>query len=404
MVKTVVGALLASCFLAMPVRAEVVTDWAGLAQEIAAVDRTPWSVERHHINVRLGLAMFEAANAIDHKYESFLALDRETGEASVEAAVMTAAREVLSTYYPDHKQEIDRSYELALATLPDAGKSAGAAIGIAAAEAAIAMPATREGATFVRYRPVTTPGTYVPGALPAYADEMSTLVTLSYGNFEELMPPPPPSLTSVIWARDFNEVKSLGARDSTARDPVQTVMARYRITPVTIPALRSIADRPGRSTVDNARLYALINIADADTSVVTGMAKLRYNFWRPITAIRNADRDDNPGTEIDADWQPLLNTPNHPEYPCAHCSWTAAVAEVFKAEVGNAPEGGVKVGSRSLELAATQTLPTFDKWVEEVSYSRILGGAHFRFSNEAGERLGRQVAARTLTLLPPIEP
>jgi len=404
MLKCTLAALVASCLLATPAEAEIITDWAEVAGAISKSDRTLWTVERQFIDVRLSLAMFEAANAIDRKYRSYLGIDVAAEGASIEAAVMTAAREVLVRYYPERSQEIDGSYQVALAMIvDDAAKQAGVAIGMRAAAAAIAMPDSREGITVLRYRPITTPGQWVPVQLPAFSDELALVATLSFADFEEMMPPPPPSLTSDVWARDLNEVKLIGGREGSTRTPVQSLNASYRITPDLIPILRSITGQPGRSTVDNARLYALVKIADSDITVVTGLAKLRYNFWRPITAIRNADQDGNPATTIDPDWRPFINVPNHPEYPCAHCSWTAGLAEVFKAEVGNAPEGGVQVGSESLDFAVVQTLPTFDRWVEEVSYSRILGGVHYRFSNDAGEALGRRIAMRTLTLLPPIE-
>lgn len=136
-------------------------------------------------------------------------------------------------------------------------------------------------------------------------------------------------------------------------------------------------------------------IAD-DTGMTTAEAKLHYNFWRPITAIRNGDIDGNAATTPDPAWEPLIGTPNHPEYPCAHCSYSAAAAELLKAEVGNSPPGGVRVASRSIPASAVQALPSFDEWVRQVSYSRTLGGVHYRFSNEAGEEMGRKVAEMAL--------
>lgn len=401
---TALAATTALIVTASPAKADIVVDWAEFARTVRSADNTPWSPERHHIEVQFALAMFEAANAIDPEFESFLGMEPVEGEASSDAAVMTAARDVLLAFYPSRSQDIEYSYELALSMIEEGeAKQRGIETGAAAAAAALAMQATRDGASASPYRPLTTPGTWVPVRLPVFPDEYAIVTTWSFDDYEELMPPPPPELTSETWARDFNEVKDLGGRESESRTSVQSRIARYRITPVIIPILRSIADMPGRTTVQNARLLALVNIAGNDTGTVTGLAKLRYNFWRPITAIRNADEDDNPATDIDPAWRPYIGTPNHPEYPCAHCSWTAAVAEIFKAEVGNAPEGGVQVGSRSLDYATIQVLPTFDQWVEEVSFSRILGGVHYRFSNDAGEELGRDVAERTLTLLPPLE-
>jgi hypothetical protein len=133
-----------------------------------------------------------------------------------------------------------------------------------------------------------------------------------------------------------------------------------------------------------------------DASVATGAAKLHYNFWRPITAIRNAEDDGNPATAADPGWEPLIATPNHPEYPCAHCSGTAAIAEVMKAEVGASPPGGVRVASRSIPNSIVQVVPTWDEWVKEVSASRTYGGVHYRFSNEAGEEMGRKVGQLAL--------
>ncbi|GMN01508.1 vanadium-dependent haloperoxidase [Erythrobacter sp. MTPC3] len=389
--------------LSAPAKADIVIDWADFAQTLDTDDQTPWSPENHHTDIQLAITMFEAANAIDRRYESMLGLEQVADEASLNAAVMTAARDVLLAKFAKRKQDIEYSYELALSMIPDGNaRRIGIAVGEKAASAALAMPARRGDAASVPYRPKSTPGVWVPVQLPVYPDDYEVVKTWSIDDYREMLPPPPPALDSEEWARALNEVKLIGGKDSETRTSIQSRIARYRITPVIIPMLRSIADRTGRSTVQNARMLALVEIAGTDTNVVTGLAKLKYNFWRPITAIRNADEDGNPDTEIDPTWESLIFTPNHPEYPCAHCSYTAAVAEVLKAEVGNAPEGGVQVGSRSLEFATTQVLPTLDQWVEEVSLSRIYGGVHYRFSNEAGEELGRKVAARALQMLPPV--
>lgn len=131
-------------------------------------------------------------------------------------------------------------------------------------------------------------------------------------------------------------------------------------------------------------------------------AKMHYNFWRPITAIRNGEDDGNPATAADPGWEPLIKTPNHPEYPCGHCGYAALVATMLAAEVGDAPAGGVVVASDSIPDAVMMRVPSFSEWARQVSLSRTLGGVHYRFSNEAGERIGRDVAARVLTLMPPL--
>jgi hypothetical protein len=121
-------------------------------------------------------------------------------------------------------------------------------------------------------------------------------------------------------------------------------------------------------------------------------AKIHYNYWRPITAIRNGADDGNDATAPDPAWAPLLATPNFPEYPCGHCVVAAAIAEVMTAETGARPPGGVRVASQALPLSAVQVLPSWDEWAQQVSDSRVYGGVHYRFSNEAGEQIGRRAA------------
>jgi hypothetical protein len=180
-------------------------------------------------------------------------------------------------------------------------------------------------------------------------------------------------------------------------------MARYRITPDIMPTVEQIASQPGRRLVDNARLLALLWIGEYDEGLAMVDAKMHYNFWRPITAIRNAADDGNPATAPDPSWEPMINTPNHPEYPCGHCGYASVTAEILKAEVGNRPVGGVAIASDSIKDAVVMRLPTLDDWVREVSFSRTLGGVHYRFSNEAAQELGRRAAAKTLELMQPIE-
>lgn len=174
-------------------------------------------------------------------------------------------------------------------------------------------------------------------------------------------------------------------------------MAKYRINADMMPALRGISDQRGRKLVDNARLFALYKMIDDDVMLASVDSKFHYNFWRPITAIRNAEDDGNPATTADPKWEPLISTPNHPEYPCAHCTQAAATSELMKKEYGNTPPAGVRIASKSSPVLAVQVVPTWEKWAQDVSASRTLGGVHYRFSNEAGEEMGRKIAHAALT-------
>lgn len=246
------------------------------------------------------------------------------------------------------------------------------------------------------YRPRTQPGVWVATQLPVFTPSYMIQRPWFIGRPDAFRAPPPPALTSARYARDLEEVKALGAKNSKLRTSQQTLMAKYRINPDMMPALRIVADQDGRRLVDNARLFALYRMIDDDVMLASVDSKFFYNFWRPVTAIRNAADDGNPATTADPAWEPLITTPNHPEYPCAHCTQAAATAELMKTELGNSPPSGVRIASKSSPTLAVQVHPSWERWAEEVSASRTLGGVHYRFSNEAGEEMGRKIARYAL--------
>lgn len=354
--------------------------------------------EGGHGGAKVALAMFEAVNAIDRRYRSYVGLPLAPADADQQVAAMTAATRVLLTQPRVDKVAVEENYDLALSGVPDSpAKAAGIAAGLAAAAAVNGIPDQLPASVArVPYRPVTAPGQWVPTALPATAPHLVTYRPWVLKSATEVRASPPPTLTSARYARDLEEVKRMGARDSTARSRTQTLMARYRITSNEMPAMRTIADQQGRRLVDNARLFALYKFLDDDLNLASSDAKLHYSFWRPVTAIRNADRDDNPATEAEPDWLPLMSTPNHGEYPCGHCLWAGGFAEFFTAMEGAAPRWGVRIASDSLEKSAVQVLPNWNEWARQVSDSRIFGGVHYRFSNEAGDAMGRKVARLAL--------
>jgi hypothetical protein len=308
------------------------------------------------------------------------------------------------SHYPGQKSALDDNYAIALAGAGNAtARDAGKAVGEAAAAAVLATGAIDPEIVQAPYLPRTQPGVWVPTALPVIEPFATAFRPWVLKRADAVRPPPPPALASARYAKDFDEVKRLGSRTSKFRSSDETLMARFRITPNIMPTLRLIADAPGRSLVANARLFALGEMIADDAEMATSEAKLYYNYWRPITAIRNAQADGNDTTIADAAWVPLINTPIHPEYPCGHCTYAAATASLLKAEVGNAPPGGVRVSSRSIPTSNVQVLPSFDEWVRQVSYSRTLGGVHYRFSNEAGEAVGTRVAELALaTIMRPL--
>lgn len=419
--KRFMAAVLAATALgtATPASADTVCEWVEFAQRIAAAGAggggggattpAPRDPELSRAQTRVALAMFEALNAIDRRYQSYLGFPQGDAAASQDAAAVTAAHHVLLHYYPGQRAALEETYAVAMEAVTDAAKrEAGRLIGEAAARAAIRAGGIDPAAVQAPYRPRTRAGEWVPTQLPAFEPWSTAFRPWILPRVDAVRPAPPPALTSERWARDYDEVRRLGARESRERTPQQTLMARYRITPDMTPSLRLAADAPSRRLVENARLFALVGMAADDANMATGEAKLHYNFWRPVTAIRNGEDDGNPATAPEPAWEPLIATPNHPEYPCAHCSYAGAIAEVMAREVGSRPAAGVRVSSRSIPNAAVQVMASWDDWVREVSLSRTLGGVHYRFSNEAGEGIGRDVArlalANVMQPLPQPEP
>jgi len=401
MIKRISLAAFAAALLATPASADTVCEWVDFAQLIqtaaAPPPTAPRTPDHERAQTQVALAMFEALNAIDRRYESYLGFAAADPKASKDAAAATAAQQVLLAHYPSQKASIEESYAITLATVRDAAaRDSGVAIGKAAAAMALMAGGIDPAITQKSYIPRAQPGVWVPTALPVFDPYFTAFKPWILERADSVRPGPPPALDSAVWARDYDEVKRLGGKSSKERTAHETLMARYRITPNMMPSYRLAADAPGRSAVENARMFAMLKMIDDDSLMAVAEAKLHYDFWRPVTAIRNGELDGNPATAPDPTWEPLITTPNHPEYPCGHCIGSAAIAEVMKAEVGNSPAWGVRVASRSITNAAVQALPSWDEWARQVSYSRTLGGVHYRFSNEAGEEMGRKIAQMAL--------
>ncbi|QIK77711.1 vanadium-dependent haloperoxidase [Sphingomonas piscis] len=395
-ISHLLGAGLVAC-AAAPAAADTICEWMEFEQAIEAAAAPPQGAPRtpdhDHAETQVALAMFEAVNAIDRRYESYVGMPIGDAHASQQAAAITAAYKVMSFHYPSQAKSLDDSYALALQQVPESkAKADGKTIGEQAAAAALKVGQIDPSVAQTPYSPSASPGVWVPTQLPVFEPFSVAFKPWILPSAAAVRPAPPPALDSTTWVRDYDEVRRLGGRISKDRTPTQTLMARYRITPDMNPSMRLAADAPGRSMVSNARMFALMNMITDDAGMAMADAKLHYNFWRPITAIRNGDKDSSAATEADRSWEPLISTPNHPEYPCGHCTYAGAIAEFMSAEVGPKPAYGVRVASRSLPNAAVQALPSWDAWAREVSFSRTLGGVHYRFSNEAGEKLGRDVA------------
>jgi hypothetical protein len=315
--------------------------------------------------------------------------------ASLDAAVAAAHRVTLGKLVVGQQAAVDAAYQAALTAVPDGPQSA-AGIAIDERSAADVLAARgRDGAdTAETYRPHAAPGSYVPTSVPAAVQwpQRKPWLMASPAQFR---PAPPPALDSALWVRHYNEVQQVGGKVSQQRSAAQSDVARFwEFSQPSIyhGVVRSVALQPGRDPVRNAWLLAMVAQAMDDAVIAVCDGKYHYNFWRPITAIRNGDVDGNDATQRDPAWASFIETPAHPEYPSAHSILAAAVAGVLQAEMGSGTGPQLSTSSPSAKGAVRQW-SSVDAFVQEVAESRIWGGLHYRFSTEIGAAMGRQIGA-----------
>lgn len=258
------GAALAA--IATPARADTICEWIEFGQSIqsstfpaSAPVPTP---SKDRIQTQVALAMFEATNAIDRRYESYLGMPAGSPGASQDAAAVSAAYRVLLAHFPGQKTALDENYLIAMEAVADQeARESGRAIGEAAAALALNSGQIDAGIVQVPYRPRTSPGAYVATPLPVLDPTYVAFKPWILPRVDAVRPAPPPPLTSERWARDYDEVKRIGGLRSSERSAHQTLMARYRITPNMMPVMRLAADAPARRPVENARMFAMMAMA-----------------------------------------------------------------------------------------------------------------------------------------------
>ena len=375
--------------------ADVVTEANAKAAEIASkMPGTPPAVRAMAI---VQVSVFDAVSAITGRYPAFRAPVKAPADASVDAAVAAATRTVLSKLVPAQQAAIDADYTAALKSMPDGtAKTDGIAVGEQVATMVLTQCAEDGAMAPNTYRPHTAPGVYVPTIFPAvpHWGKRKTWVLTSADQFR---PGPPPRLSSETWKRDLNEIKALGSKDSTQRTAEQTAVAKFweaTAPAVYWPVARSVASAPGRDVVDNARLFAAAAVAMDDALIAVFDAKYAYNFWRPVTAIRNAE-----GAARDPKWLPFIDTPMHPEYPCAHCIVSGALGGVLAAELGNGPVPTLSSTSYTAG-GATRTWVQVGDFVQEVAVARIYDGVHYRNSTVVGTAMGQKIGELAAKKLP----
>ena len=395
MTRTPLALAAALAIVPAPIHADVVLQWNAIMQT-AVSSQNPFAQGR--IAAIAQLAVFEAVNAITDDYEPYLGTISAPAGASVEAAAIAAAHRVLKTYLPADAT-LDITRESALAALPESqSKLDGIAVGEAAASAMIALRAMDGSAPPQFHVPEAsgpgewqaTVGCPPAGGLLLHWRNVTPFAIESSAQFRS---GPPPALTSHEYAKDYNEVKQVGAVNSAMRPADRTDVARFYNAVLAVgtwnQAVRQAAQARSTSLSGNARTLALLNMAIHDGLVSVMDTKYHYRFWRPETAIAAADTDGNDQTAPDPAFVPFLTTPCFPSYPSAHASASYAAEEVARRTLG-ASGHSIFLTHAALPDVALNYI-SFNQITRDIDDARVYGGIHFRFDQQAGAVQGRKI-------------
>ena len=394
-------------------QADVIGDWNLIAQQQTIPLRPTAHGESRGMAMVEG-AVYDAVNAIDGGHQPYLVDPQSIGAQpwfSQDAAAATAAHDVLVAIAPAQQATLDGLYGTTMAGITDSFKAQGAAVGAAAAAAMLAFRQNDGFMAAFDFNAVIQPGAgnwrpVVAGATDpdAWVGNAKPFLIESPDQFRS---EGPNALTSGAYTEDFNEVKELGALNSTKRTADETAAAVFwQFPPIALynGVARSLAARYGLGTADQARLYAMINLAAADGAISCWNDKWYWHFWRPRAAIREADTDGNPNTIADPNWEslfapatpttPALATPPFPDHPSGHGCVSGATLHAFQDFFGTDKVEFDIVGGRSLNgvLIPPRHFDRFSRALKEVIDARVWGGIHFRTADVAGAVIGKKVA------------
>jgi len=410
MTRLITSVTLTAALLCCPLRAraDVVLDWNAIAiSTLIGQGQSPFAQARFMALTQL--AVFEAINAITGEYEPYLGTVVAPIGASADAAGVTAAYAVLKNYFP-LAPNLDTAYAASLSAIPDgSAKSGGIATGQAAAAQMIARRSSDGSSPAQFYRPASTdPGVWqlTPSCPPAGGINFQWQNMTPFGVPSEpgsqtwiaqFAPGPPPALTSERYTKSYNEVKRVGDKSADLTDRPQDRADVARFYAASSPsfvfnlAARQVAAAKGSSLSQNARTFALFNMATNDSLVASFWMKYHYTLWRPETAIFEGNLDGNDKTDGERTFVPYIVTPCFPSYPSNHGSAGNGAAEVLRRIYG---EGGHAITMANSALPGISfQYTTFNQITNDISDARVYGGIHFRFDQEAGADLGRAIGA-----------
>ena len=414
--RSLSGLLLAALLLMQPVPAaaansDQVLDWIAIMNTTALAGGTnPLATTR--VVALVSASVFDAVNGIDPRYQPLHVKPAAKGDASRRAAAVQAAYVILVHLYPAQTASLTTQRNASVAALSPKESATsindGVAWGQFVADSIWAWrltdginppPPPFEGVLGIVGSPTAigvwrpTPLLNAPGAGPQFATMTPWVLTRP----SQFRLEPPPALTSATYTADYNEVKTMGVFAGSQRTADQSELALFwnGNTPLYWNRIASqIAAQHTRSLLDNAHLFAQMNVAMADAGIACWDSKYRYVYWRPITAIRSGDLDNNGATDVDAAFVPWLDffpsgTPAHPEYPSGHSTVSGAAASILASVFGDDTTFTVTSEVRP----GTRSFPSFSAATAEIADARVFGGIHWRNSCVRGNALGQSVAA-----------
>jgi hypothetical protein len=339
------------------------------------------------------VAIFDAINSFERAYTPYVDFIDVPAGASRDAAIAQAARDTLVGMFPSQTAIYDAALIAQLSRLPVASVVSGVQVGAAAARAALARRSTdgwnRPAPTYILpsmpgyWQPVPPQNT--PAGFVHYADVTPFVI----GNINQFLVAAPPQLTSQLYTTDFNEAKAIGSATSTTRTADQTLVAQLfaavpTVTTTSIPAVwqnltRDLIRARGLNDLEAARLYALINTTFHDALFTSMSAKYLYGFWRPVTAIREADRDNNPDTIADPNFLALLPTPPYPSYPGNYACIASSMTTIFTRYFGRNDIAFSITWAQPTGPGITRSYNGFRQLADEAARSRVYGGIHYNF-------------------------
>ncbi|MBW4494493.1 MAG: phosphatase PAP2 family protein [Oscillatoria princeps RMCB-10] len=389
-------------FLPTP-EGDAVLDWNQTLLNAVKQDKTaPPLASRNMAMVHA--AIYDAVNAIEQTGEIYRVEANAPESASAEAAAVAAAHRVLVNLYPQQTATFDTALQASLAEIPDGkAETDGVNLGKSVADQIVQWRSADGANATVQYAPGTDPGEWEPtptGFAPALLPQWPNVTPFAMTEGDQFRPDGPPELDSDEYTAELNQVKELGGSNSTARTAEQTEIAQFWADGAgtyTPPGhwneiAQDVSLQQGSTLAENARLFALLNIAIADAGIVAWDAKYTYDFWRPITAIQQAESDSNPQTAGDPTWTPLLATPPFPEYVSGHSTFSGAADAILTSFFGE----NINFTTESAGLPEVRrSFESFTQAASEAGMSRIYGGIHFPSANEdglaAGKALGEYV-------------